>query len=445
MGKGETAQVRSVEEVAQRHEFGRRLSATPLSEGVSYLQAFFLVAVAAGGVVVLVSQGLPETGEEIAFAAIVALVSFPAAGFAISILRDGIAARARNVYTYETGLVVETKAGPLPLPYADLLVCREQIDHKRGSDTAYSEVYWKVERRDGTVCDILSVGRRLSSASLPGLCEAVLAKACEVQAGPQAAALASGETLTYGAFSFDCHRLRVSKLDLAWNQVQAVTVHNGLVSVILAPGKIPGRWADAFRPTTVGKIPNFPLFWTLFQHAFATSRPGISAGSAPGPGGTPTSPISPTKRVRRPGSSGRSHYDPKERIVLECPRDCPVLAQYAETIDKLHADITDTESSRQQNDAATTQDRASTRQLARLPSTPDVVKARSQMQNAVAQREEARARIINTLNILHKTVDSNQRTSDVIFSNCPSEPRYIDDPAKPGSMIVACASPAVAY
>lgn len=30
MGKGETGQVRSVEEVAQRHELGRRLSATPL-------------------------------------------------------------------------------------------------------------------------------------------------------------------------------------------------------------------------------------------------------------------------------------------------------------------------------------------------------------------------------------------------------------------------------
>lgn len=138
-----------------------------------------------------------------------------------------------------------------------------------------------------------------------------------MQAAPQAAALAAGSTLTYGDVNFDGQRLRAPGLDVAWTDVNEVSVNKGSVTVLVPrQGHLVKEMARLVG--TVGNIPNFPLFWSLSQQAFADSRPRTSADAGPAPAGPPTSatdevhgsrapvpPAPPTSGSSGAGSSGR--------------------------------------------------------------------------------------------------------------------------------------------
>ncbi|MGI8754840.1 MAG: DUF6585 family protein [Acidimicrobiales bacterium] len=283
MGDSPRSHSRSAQEPAARDGLGHRLASAPLKAGSNYRVAAVLLALGIGGVVLLLVLGVPGTGGGIAGTTALALLTVLLVSSGVSAIRDGIAVRGRSVHTHEHGLLVETNDGPLLLPYADLVVYREQIDHKKGATTMYTTVTFRIERRDGTTwqCNAESIG-------LDELFESTLAKACEVQAAPQAAALASGSTLTYGDVSFDGHRLRAPGLDVTWTDVKDVTVTKGRVAVWIPRD---GRLVkELWQPVgAAGKIPNFPLFWSLFQRAFANSRPGTSATASPTPAGPATS------------------------------------------------------------------------------------------------------------------------------------------------------------
>lgn len=295
MGESPHVNSRSAQEPTERDGLGHRVASAPLKAGSNYLVAAILVALGVGGVVLLLALGIPETGGGIGGTAALALLTVLLVASGISAVRDGIAVRGRSVHTHEDGLLVETKDGPLPLPYADLLVYREQIDHKKGTTTMYTTVTFRIERRDGAAwrCNAESLG-------LEELLESTLAKACEVQATPQAAALASGSTLTYGDVSFDGHGLRAPGLDVRWTDVKDVTVTKGRVAVLVPHD---GRLVKEFwQPVgAAGEIPNFPLFWSLFQRAFASSRTGPSATARPAPAGPAVSAIG---EVRAPEPGG---------------------------------------------------------------------------------------------------------------------------------------------
>lgn len=311
MSDGPHDQGRSAEDDAKRDGLGRRLSTSPLKAGGNYSLGFVLIALGVGAIVLLVFLGVPRTGGGTAGSIALGLLGLLFVSTGISTIRDGIAVQGRNVHTHERGLLVETKEGPLPLPYADLLVFRQQTDHKKGATTVYTEVSWQFERRDGTPWEI----RTESTEGLQDLFEATLANACAVQAAPQAAALAAGSTLTYGDVSFDGHRLRAPGLDVAWTEVKNVSVSKGQVTVLVPRD---GRLVKELWQLVgmVGKIPNFPLFWSLFQQAFTNSRPGASASAGPSPAGPPTSagevhgqgglgsPPPPTTGSSDPGSMG---------------------------------------------------------------------------------------------------------------------------------------------
>lgn len=260
-----------------------------------------LAALALGGVVLLLALGVPRTGGGIAGSVAIALAVVAFAAAAVSSIYDGMALQGRHVHIHDRGLLAETKEGPLPLPYADLLVYREQIDHKKGTTTMYTVVNWWIERRDGTPWKVAPE----AAGGLQDLFEATLAKACEAQAVPQAAALAEGATLSYGDVTFDGHRLKAPGVDAAWSDVKAVDAARGTVTVLLPRD---GRLVkEVPRPVgTVGKIPNFPLFWPLFQQAFDRSRPGASASAtADGRGlGERDGPVPPTEGSSGSGSSG---------------------------------------------------------------------------------------------------------------------------------------------
>ncbi|MGI8595224.1 MAG: hypothetical protein ACR2ML_12830 [Solirubrobacteraceae bacterium] len=174
----------SAEMVAQRDGLGHRLSTTPLSRGSNYATGVFLVALAVGGVVLILV--LPSTGAGLAGSIIIGLIALTCGVAGIGIFWDALAFRGRNIYTHPHGLVAETKAGPLSLPYADLLVYREQVNHMRGNQIVRTEVQWRLERRDGTPCDVASVAIQ----RLGDFWETALAQACEVQAAPRGAVTA---------------------------------------------------------------------------------------------------------------------------------------------------------------------------------------------------------------------------------------------------------------
>jgi len=276
MGGGSDDQARSTEEIAQRDGLGRHLSTIPLSStGGTYAVGVLWAAVGVGFAALFV-WAVPDVvagasitgslvGDWIALAVIGSGVLGCGAGV-IGLVLNAISFRGRNLHTYTDGLVAETKTGPLSLRYADLLVYRKQE-----VENGVTRTEWGIERQDGTSCGVFD-----TVIPLADVWETTLARACEVQAAPQAAALAAGSTLTYGDVSFDGHRLRAPGVDVAWTDVKSVDVRQGRVIVNVArDGRLVKQ--STKQVGMVGRIPNFPLFWPLFQRAFADSRPGTSA------------------------------------------------------------------------------------------------------------------------------------------------------------------------
>lgn len=291
MGGDSDDQARSTEETAQRDGLGRHLSTIPLSSTGGDYAAVVLCAAVGVGLAALFVWAVPDvvagasiTGSIIADWIALAVIGWGALGCGagvIGLVLNTMSFRGRNLHTYTDGLVAETKTGPLPLRYADLLVYRKQeVDENRNLRTE-----WRIERQDGTPCDVLDIAIHRGD-----VCETALARACEVQAAPQAAALAAGSALTYGDVSFDGRRLRAPRagLDVAWTDVKSVDVRQGRVIVVVARD---GRLVkESTKPMSmVGKIPNFPLFWQLVQRALADSRPGTSGSVGVGSSGSASS------------------------------------------------------------------------------------------------------------------------------------------------------------
>lgn len=128
---------------------------------------------------------------------------------------------------------------------------------------------------------------------------------------------------------------------------------------------------------------------------------------------------------------------------MECFKDCPVLNKYAAEIGQLNGTAAAMESLRHQNNAATTQQQENARQLAGLPTSLEVVRARSLLQEAIVKTGEAQAQADNAIGLVLTAIDANQTAADIILSNCLGKPYYVNDPAKPGNMILSCASPGV--
>jgi len=279
-------QDRSGGQPPRSERLGRRLATTPIKAGGDYTTGVVLLVLTAGCIALLVLVALPQadSGGGIAGSIALAVLALFFLAGGVSSIRGGMAVQGRDVHTHEHGLVAETKEGPLSLPYADLLVYRQQTNHMKGNTVVRTEVSWRVERRDGTRWEVGPA----SALKLADLYETVLTRVCERQAGPQMAALSAGSTLTFGDVSFDGHRLRAPGIDVAWADVKETKLANGEVAVLVPrDGRLVKELWQRVGPA--GNIPNFPLFWALFQQAFANSRPGPSAGAGSAPAGPPTS------------------------------------------------------------------------------------------------------------------------------------------------------------
>jgi hypothetical protein len=270
---GASNQSGSAEEVARRNELGPLRSSTTLKTGMNFVAAVALTVAATVGAFLLFALGVPTAPGHIALIILLAPFTLLCGAAAVSAVRDGFAARGLQIYVYERGLVAETKADPLPLPYADLLVYRGQINHtdQLTGLAVRTDVNWRVFRRDNTPWEFLVV----STASFDDLLESTLVKACEAQASSQAALLAAGSTLTYGSVSFSSRGV-VAEDNVTWTEVDSVNLSSGRATMKVRRAGHPGKVHDSF-VGMVGNIPNFPLFWQLFQQAFADSRPGYFA------------------------------------------------------------------------------------------------------------------------------------------------------------------------
>ena len=128
---------------------------------------------------------------------------------------------------------------------------------------------------------------------------------------------------------------------------------------------------------------------------------------------------------------------------MKCPENCPVLAGVNDKIAEMQTNIAHLEHERQNNDANAAQNQATARQLAGLPLTPDVAEARSSLQDAVVLLGEAQTELDEAIRLSQAAIEANQTAGDIVFGNCTGEPHYVDDPSKPGTMILRCVSPGV--
>ena len=126
---------------------------------------------------------------------------------------------------------------------------------------------------------------------------------------------------------------------------------------------------------------------------------------------------------------------------MECPKDCPVIAGFAEKIGEMNADIVRMQELRQQNDTAMAQNQETATKLRGLPLSREVADARGMLQEAVIQLANAQTQVTDSIDLLYTAIDASQTAAEVTQGSCPGEPRYMDDPTKPGSMILICANP----
>jgi hypothetical protein len=229
------------------------------------------MAMAIGAGALLVDQGTLTSIEGVAGVIVVVLVMLFCAYFGWRGLRSAMAKQGRSLHGYVHGLVVETRSGARPLPHTELLVRRQRSDQLDGASRRSKWVYWQLGRRGETRRDIALTTK--APDRLQALLDAALVSACAAQAESQAADLRAGSTVTFGDVSFDLRRLRGSGYDVAWTEVRAADLVAGSVIVRLGSGGVAKGQPQLF--CGPGTVPNFPLLWDLFEHAFRTSRPDV--------------------------------------------------------------------------------------------------------------------------------------------------------------------------
>lgn len=262
---------RTADEVATGLGLGARRWSSPLRAGMDLVQGLWGMAMAIGAGALLVDQGTLTSVEGVAGVIVVVLVMLFCAYFGWRGLRSAMAKQGRSLHGYVHGLVVETKTGARPLPHTELLVRRQRSDQIDGASRRSKWVYWQLGRRGETRRDIELTTK--APDRLQALLDAALVSACAAQAESQAADLRAGSTVTFGDVSFDLRRLRAPGYDMAWTEVRAVDLGAGWVTVTLDSGGVAKGRPQLFRGA--GTVPNFPLFWDLFQHAFRRSRPNV--------------------------------------------------------------------------------------------------------------------------------------------------------------------------
>lgn len=188
----------------------------------------------------------------------------------------------RHVYRFEHGLVVDTKEGPLALPYRDVSICRDQVNQNTGG-TLWGVVDWRFERSDGHVwktgLDHKGTG---NDEPLARVYEHALAMACASQREPSLRRLAEGGTVDFG-------RVRVDLVQLSWGDHSERVEWASVVEVHVEAGalrvKVPrdGRFVKHLdhQVARVAALPNFPLLWDVVNVAHANARAG-EAGIDPG-------------------------------------------------------------------------------------------------------------------------------------------------------------------
>lgn len=121
---------------------------------------------------------------------------------------------------------------------------------------------------------------------------------------------------------------------------------------------------------------------------------------------------------------------------MKCPKDCPVLAGFEETIVDLRSSLDDLRSLRNRIYTAKARNEALALQLAGLPNGA----ARNMLLEARSSLHKADIGITNAVVHTVNAIPQNEFTAELVQTGCPGEPHYIDNPARPGSMILTCAS-----
>ncbi len=128
---------------------------------------------------------------------------------------------------------------------------------------------------------------------------------------------------------------------------------------------------------------------------------------------------------------------------MDCRTNCPEVCSRAQTVRELAAKIEDMNALSAQNAAALETNKNTARVLAGLPNTRETAEARSALQEAVVSTTEAQEQAANSIGLLNNAIELTELATDGLINVCPGEPVEVPDPAQPGRVILACASPAL--
>ncbi|MCC6187424.1 MAG: hypothetical protein IT318_00200 [Anaerolineales bacterium] len=200
------------------------------------------------------TRGLTRVDDAIAAPLCIAVAAF-AAGVAVlfGAWRNAPMAAA----LYENGVALNTRKGLQQLAWTDIEAVWQAVTrhYTNGVYTGTTHVY-TVRTKNG---DKLVFDDRLGK-QVEHLGQAIQRGATNHLYPQYVQSLENGQRLAFGPLALDRHKLYAGKKELPWQEIKAIKVEKGNISVKKDKGWF--NWASAAVP----QIPNFFIFYELIGH-----------------------------------------------------------------------------------------------------------------------------------------------------------------------------------
>ncbi|MGI0486982.1 DUF6585 family protein [Pantanalinema rosaneae CENA516] len=246
-----------IQQVAQANRFGALIDRHPAQSGLYVIGT--IVSLILGGILMLFcSVGMPLGNGWTLNGGIYALalsLFFLIAACYFSVM--AIAALGINLYLFQHGLIYCSFGKRRIIPYDEITVIWQgQVPSEQHEENPTSEERYVIETADG---DRLILGQMF--ANLQQIGDYLQQEFVHRQLPQVLNAYRWGRSIHFGLFSISRTGLTTTSGILAWTDLKAVTLQNGMFSFMGNTGRSL-EWLNV----SIANIPNVGLFLALVQH-----------------------------------------------------------------------------------------------------------------------------------------------------------------------------------
>jgi hypothetical protein len=240
--------------MATAHQLGAFTKGHP----AALIKSIIGTVMCAGAGIFFLAIGLLADTSSIVFI-LVTLLFF---GIAAVLIYKIIQSADQKVYLFQQGMVIERKGQLQAFPWNQTAEVFQSITrHYRNGIYTGTTYRYTLRRVDGYQLKLDNMTKgiaELGQAVAQGVAQALVPRALQ--------SIQAGQTLTFAQFSINAQGIGNGRETIPWQQVEAVNVNRGQISIQKA-GKF-FNWGSA----PVSKIPNFLVFIALSQEMIRQTR-----------------------------------------------------------------------------------------------------------------------------------------------------------------------------